>query len=405
MIQTLIYRFLKRRHFWRYANFSEVAELYASRTMRILAQQMIGIFIALYLYEQGYSVTFIAAYMAICFAFRAFVVSYPSAKFVARFGPKHGILAGNLLYIPALIGFSLVPHFGIPALAVFGFFQSISMVIYDLSYMVDFSKVKHADHAGKEIGYMQIFERFTASISPFVGGAIAFLVSPQAMMWLSAVLFATAAIPLLQTREQVHQHQKLSFRGFPWRLARRSVVAETAIGFDNFASLGVWALFLAIVVFTGSGSDVYLKIGFFASITVLTSFLAAWSFGRIIDWRHGGDLLKVATIANAATHLFRPFVSSPVGVAATNISNEIATTGYSMTFLRGIFDTADMSRHRIVYLYLIEVALNVGSMLAALTLLALVTLLPDTVHALQLFFVVAAAYFLIVLGARFHLYR
>jgi len=405
MIQLLIHRLLRRRHFWRYANFSEVAELYASRTMRILAQQMIGLFIALYLYEQGYSVKFIAVYMAISFAFRAFVAAYPSAKFVARFGPKHGILVGNLLYIPALIGFSLVPHYGVPALAVFGFFQGISMVIYDLSYMVDFSKVKHADHAGKEIGYMQILERFTASISPFVGGAIAFLLSPEAMMWFSAILFATAAIPLLRTREPVQQHQKLSFRGFPWHLARRSVVAETAVGFDNFASLGVWALFLAIVVFAGSGSDIYLKIGFFASITVVTSFLAAWSFGRIIDWRHGGDLLKVATIANAATHLFRPFVASAAGVAAANISNEVATTGYTMTFLRGLFDTADLSRHRIAYLYLIEVALNIGDMLAALTLLGLVLLLPDVVHALQLFFVVTAAYFLIVLGTRFRLYR
>jgi len=404
MIQTIIHRLLARRHFWRYATFGEVAELYASRTMRILAQQMIGLFIALYLYEQGYSIVFIAAYMAICFGFRA-IIAYPSAKFVAWFGPKHGILMGNLLYIPALIGFSLVPSFGIPALAVFGFFQSVSMVIYDLSYLVDFSKVKHADHAGKEIGYMQILERFTASISPFVGGAIAFLLSPEIMMWFSALLFATASAPLFRTREPVRSHQKLSFGGFPWRMARRSVVAETAIGFDNFASLGVWALFLAIVVFAGSGSDIYLKIGFFVSVTVLTSFLAAYSFGRIIDWRHGGDLLKIATIANAATHLFRPFVSTPAGVVAANVSNEVATTGYSMAFIRGIFDTADISRHRIVYLYFIEVALNIGAMFAALVLLVLALVLPDITHALQLFFVVTAAYFLIVLGARFHLYR
>jgi MFS family permease len=404
MIQGIIYRLLRRRHFWRYATFSEVAELYASRTMRILAQQMIGLFIALYLYEQHYSVVFIAAYMVLNFGFRA-IMSYPCAKFIARFGPKHGILAGNLLYIPALVGFSLVPHLGVPAIAVFGFFQSISMVIYDMSYLIDFSKVKHAEHAGKELGYMQILERFTASISPFVGGVIAFVISPEAMMWFSALLFALAAIPLLRTREQVHQHQKLSFRGFPWRLVRRSIVAETAVGFDGFASLGVWALFLAIVVFAGSGSEIYLKIGFFASITVLTSFLAAYSFGRIIDWRHGGDLLRVATLANAATHLFRPFVTAPIGVVAANISNEIATTGYTMTFLRGVFDTADVSRHRITYLFLIEMALNVGAMIAALVLLGLVLVMPNVVLALQLFFVITAAYFLIVLRTRFPLYR
>ncbi len=404
MLENLIHRFLLRRHFWRHATFGEIAELYASRTMRIMAQQMIGLFIALYLYEQGYSLIFIACYMAVSFGFRA-LIAYPSAKYIARVGPKHGILTGNLLYIPALVGFSLVPQFGVPAIAVFGLFQGLSMVIYDLSYLIDFSKVKHADHAGKEIGYMQIFERFTTSISPFVGGAIAFLVSPEAMMWFSAILFAFAAVPLLQTKEQVPRGQLLTMRGFPWWLAKRSIISETAVGFDNFASLGVWALFLAIAVFSGSGSEIYLKIGFFASITVVTSFLAAYSFGKIIDWRHGGDLLRVATLANSATHLFRPFVSAPVGVVAANISNEIATTGYAMSFMRGIFDTADLSRHRIMYLFFIEMALNIGGMLAALTLLALLLVIPTTIQALQLFFVITAAYFLIVLRTRFHLYR
>ncbi len=404
MIQSLIHRLLKRRHFWRYASFDEVAELYASRMMRLLAQYMISLFVALYLYQQHYSILFIACYFGIYFGFRA-LVSYPAARFVARFGPKHGILVGNLLYIPALMCFTLVPHYGVIAIALFGLFQSLSMTIYDLSYLVDFSKVKHVLHAGKEIGYMQIFERLTASLSPLIGGAVAFLIAPEATMWLSAILFAAASWPLLRTNEQTRLNQRLEFRGFPWRATWRTIMAETAVGFDAVASNAVWVLFLAVVVFAGSTNDIYLKIGAFASITAVTSFIAAYSFGRIIDWRRGGDLLWVAAIANTATHLFRPFVATPVGVAAANITNEIATTGYSMAFIRGIFDTADNSGHRIVYLFCIEVALNLGAMLGCLTLAALVLLLPDVVLAMQLFFVITGLYFLVLLGARFNLYR
>jgi MFS family permease len=404
MIQSLIHRLLKRRHFWRYATFDEVAELYASRMMRMLAQYMISLFVALYLYQHDYSILFIACYFALSFAFRA-LISYPAARFVARFGPKHGILVGNLLYIPALIAFTLVPHYGVLAIVIFGIFQSLSMNIYDLSYLVDFSKVKHVLHAGKEIGYMQIFERLTASLSPLIGGLVAFLIAPEATMWLSAVLFAVASLPLLRTNEQTRLNQRLEFRGFPWRATWHSIVAETAVGFDTAASNAVWVLFLAVVVFTGSGSDVYLKIGAFASITALTSFIAAYSFGRIIDWRRGSDLLRIAAIANAATHLFRPFVATPAGVAAANITNEIATTGYSMAFMRGMFDTADNSGHRIVYLFCIEVALNLGAMLACLILAVLVLLLPTVTLAMQLFFVVTGLYVLLLLGARFNLYR
>lgn len=400
MLQSFIHRLLARRHFWRYASFDEVAELYASRTMRVIAQYMVSLFVALYLYVHGFSLLFIALYFAAQFALRI-PMSYVAALYAAKYGPKHGILLGNLLYIPALVFFTFVPEYGIYAVIGFGVFQGLSMTMYDLSYLIDFSKVKHVEHAGKEIGFMQIFERIAASLSPFIGGLIAFLFGAEATMWLSAALFAGASWPLLRTAEQTRVGQKLDFRGFPWRATWRSFRAETAVGFDAVASNMVWVLFLTIVLFLGSENDIYLKIGAFASVTVVTSFIAAYSFGRLIDRRRGGDLLRIATVANALTHLFRPFVSTPPAVVATNVTNELATTGYAMAFTRGMFEMADRSGHRIVYLLLIEIALNVGSMLACLVLAGLLVA-TSAVFAMQLFFVVTAAYVLLLRSGRFY---
>ncbi len=404
MLQAFIHRLLERRHFWRYATFDEVAELYASRVMRLLAQYMINLFVALYLFQQGYSILFIAGYFLVSFLSRA-VIAYPTALLVARYGPKHGILAGNLLYIPALVCFTLVPEVGLPAIIGFGIFQALSMVVYDLSFLVDFSKVKHVEHAGKEIGYMQILERLTASLSPLLGGLIAFLIAPEVTMWFSAILFALASWPLLKTAEPVKTNQKLVFKGFPWQHSWRSIRAETAVGWDNFASITIWSLFLAVVVFAGSGDDIYLKVGAFASITVFTSFVAAYMFGRLIDQRRGRDLLRVATIGNALTHVFRAFATTPTSVAGINITNEIATTGYSMAFQRGIFDTADLSGRRIVYMFFIEVALNLGAALGCAVFMLLIFILPTTTLAMQVFFVLTAGYILLLMSGRFQLYR
>jgi len=405
MFQALIHRFLLRRHFWRYANFDEVAELYASRVMRSLALFMINMFVPLYLYKEGYSLLFIVLYFAISFAFRASIV-YFAARFVAKFGPKHGILAGNLFYIPALLIFPLVPEWGILAIVIFGIFQSLSMVTFDLSYMVDFSKVKHVDHAGKEIGYMQILERVTAGLSPLIGGTVAFLISPEATMWLSAVLFAFASVPLFSSKEQVRLNQHLDFKKFPWKDTLRTIRAETAIGFDIVASNFVWVLFIAVVVFASSGKDIYLIIGAFASVTIVTSLFSAYAFGRVIDWRHGGDLLKVASVGNALTHAFRAFVTTPAGIVAANVGNEVATTGYSMAYIRGIFDTADRaSGHRIVYLMFVSIAMNIGALIATLVLAVLLVVSASTHAAFQLFFIIAAAYVLLAMTARFRLYR
>jgi MFS family permease len=407
MFQAFIHRFLLHRHFWRYANFDEIGELYASRMMRLLAVFMINVFVALYLYQQGYSLLFIASFYALSFLFRA-GVTYFAARFVAKFGPKHGILTANLLYIPALIAFPFLATFGLPAIIIFGLFQSLSMVTFDLAYLVDFSKVKHVEHAGKEIGYMQILERLTASLSPLIGGTIAFLIAPEATIWFSAVLFVFASLPLFRTKEQVRLNQKLDFRHFPWRDTWQSIRAETAIGFDAVASNFVWVLFIAVTIFgVSSGDDsVYFLVGAFASITILTSFFSAYAFGRIIDRRHGGDLLNIAAIANAMTHVFRAFVTTPAGIVAANVGNEVATTGYSMAFMRGIFDTADNAKgHRIVYLMLMSAAANVGGFIGSLVFVLILLMNLPLVLSFQMFFVVAAVYVLLAMTARFRLYR
>lgn len=405
MFQSIISRLLRRRHFWRYASFSEIAELYASRVMRLLALRMISLFIALYLYQNGLDLMFIAMYFMIYFIAKVFI-AYFAAKFAAKFGPKHGILLGNLLYIPALVAFTFVPEYGIYAVALFGLFQAWSVTIYDLCYLVDFSKVKHSDHAGKELGFMQIFEKITTALSPLIGGAVAFIFGVEATLWLSAIIFAFASWPLMRSAEQTKTGQKLSFNGFPWRATWRSMVAESAIGFDLVASTTVWILFIALTIFAGSGDDLYLKIGALTSVTFMTSFIAAFVFGRLIDRRRGKDLLIVSTVVNSMTHLLRSFITTPVGVATTNVASETSTTGYSMAFTRGMFDSADRSGNRIAYLLCIEVALNLGGMLACAIFAICLYLFPaSNTISMQVFFGVAAAYTLLIGVANFTLYR
>ena len=94
MVHSFIHMLLKRRHFWRYATFDEVAELYASRVMRLFALAMINIFVSIYLYQQGYGLLFIAIFYACSFLFRISII-YFVARFVAKFGPKHGIQNKN----------------------------------------------------------------------------------------------------------------------------------------------------------------------------------------------------------------------------------------------------------------------------------------------------------------------
>lgn len=394
-----------RRHFWRNATFSEVAELYVSRMLRMAAMYLAGSFMSIYLYQLGYSIATIAFFWAGFYLCKS-LVALPVAKFVAWVGPKHAILVSNILYIPSMVAFALLPEWGTWLLFVSLAFQAVSATMYSIAYLINFSKVKSVEHAGKEIAYMNIFEKVTTGLSPLIGGFIAFIWGPQVVIIIAAILFAAAAAPLFKTGEQVKTGQKLSFRGFPWQLLRGHAFAQLSVGFDVFVSGTVWALYVAIVILglTADNNDVYAITGILVSVVFVVAIIASYTYGRLIDKRRGGDLMKVSVIANTATHLVRPFVQSPVTVAGLNAANELATTGYSLPYTRAMFDNADISGARVTYLGLAEVLSNIGAFVAAL-LLGLFATFASEVVAMKALFFVTAGVVLLVLTARFTLYK
>lgn len=403
MIQQLIHRLFLRRHFWRHATFSEVAELYASRTLRMMAINIASVLMSVFLYQTGYSLVFIAGYWSVYYFLKIFM-AFPAAKYISRFGPKHAILLSNLLYIPAMIIFTFVPTVGLAAIILTGLLQGVSATIYDLGYLVDFSKVKNVEHAGKEIAYMNILEKIAKGLSPLVGGLVAFMAGPEVTMWAAAGLFAVASVPLLQSAEPKKSRNGFVFRGFPWRMAWRSMVAETGVGFDVVASGTVWSLFVAIVILGAHGDAVYAQLGALLSVVMFVAIASSYAYGRLIDRRRGGELLFYSVIADALVHVSRPFVTSVGITVGTNIANEIATTGYTMAFTRGIFDTADLSGFRITYLACVEVMANVGAMLASVLFMVLVYSFGDA-PGMRYFFFAAAIFVLIIAIPKFNLYR
>lgn len=245
MIQKIIHTILLRRHFWRFATFSEIAELYVARLLRVLALHMVNIFIAIFLFNLGFSLVFICLYLCLHYAVKV-PLSFLASLVVARFGPKHSTLYANLLYIPSLIAFTFVasPEH-VSSWIALGFvvlFQSTSSVLYDYSHLVNFSKVKSVKHGGKELGYMQVVEKIASMLSPVIGGLIATLFGSVVVMIVAACLFAVAALPLLRTGEPIRTQQKMRWRGFPWRTSWRSIVGYSGAGFDIVTSGVIWSL-------------------------------------------------------------------------------------------------------------------------------------------------------------------
>lgn len=395
MFKVMINRIFSGRHYWRVVSFDEIAELYTSRLLTIFAVNIVNLFAAVYLYKLGYAVEFIVLFYGVLYLLKV-PFSIVAAKYAAYFGPKHGILLANIVRIPSMVAFLLVPEFGFWAIVAFGVFQQIAATIYDLCYMVDFSKVKNSEHAGKEIGTMQIFDKIARIVSPIVGGVIASVYGPQVTIIVASVMLIVAAVPLFKTIEPTMTRNKLRIAGFPWHLARSSLAAESVIGFDFVASGMTWTLFMTLFVFENYGDATYAALGGLASLGVFIGMIAAWTFGQIVDRHKGGVLLVVGAAANMVVHLFRPFITSAPGVMGINTANEIATSAYVMPLTRVIFDVADSSGYRITYMMFIEMILNLGAALGCFTLYACIMMFGLR-EGMMVMFVAAAFYGLLLL--------
>ena len=395
-------QFSWKSDFWRQANFDEVGILYVSRFLRLLAMNLSSVFILVFLHELGYSFSFLALYLVGFYFFKA-IGAILGGFYIARFGPKHGALLSNLLYIPTLIIISHTAEFGLIAVVVGMILQALSVAIYDLSHDINFSKVKSSRRAGRQLGVMNMIEKIIGGLAPMVGGFLAIWLGPQTVMLISAGVFALAAIPLLATQEPIKTNQKINIIGFPWQNFWHNLVGQIGVGFDA-ASSQIWAVLVPIFIFVGQNS--YGVIGVLSSVAAAIGVLATWIYGRFVDKGQGLKLLQIPVIFKSITLAIRgAFINTPMASVASNLVSEATTTGYHMAYYKGAFDAADRSGSRIVYMMALAVCGNLAAALASGILFGLLQVFHSEEIGLRFFLVVSAIGLLAISLADFPLYR
>lgn len=385
MIKNFIHRLLERRHPWRKVGFNELSELYTSMMFRALALSLVGIFIPIYLYQMGVTLQSIMIFYATIFGIRVFT-DLLMAFVVARYGPKHSMA---LSYAPQALGLSMLVtydkiHWPLWLIALM---LALAAGLFFISYHVDFSKIKHSDHGGKEVGFMTIMEKLGSLLGPITGGIIALLFGVKYSFIAAIVFLVVGMIPLFMTKEPVKTKQKISFRNFKIGKIKYDMISYGMMAVENNTCLVIWPLFVALYAITG---NVYFKVGILASVGVVISVVSARVMGKLIDNKKGLTLFRYSLIANTFTHLLRPLVQNIQQVFVLNLANEAITPGYRMPYFKGWYDhTDDFPGYRIVYISIMESANSIARTFFYF-LLAILTLAYTDKQVLSIAFIIGA---------------
>lgn len=398
MLQKIIHRLLRHRHFWRETSFDELSELYISMMFRGLSLSLTGIFVPVYMLHLGFSLTAILLVMAWYFTFRVIIFDWLAAVITAKLGPKHTMLIGYCCLIVSSLLFLTLPQLHWPVWVLGGVWGA-SAGLFFIPFHVDFSKVKHPEHGGKELGFLTIMERIGSIIGPVVGGIVATIFGAQYIFLVSVILLIIGVFPLFRTGEPVRTNQKLNFNGLHVKDLKRDFISITGLGVENTLSLNLWPMFLGSFVLLGS--SVYAQLGLISSVSFVVSILAAHTIGQLIDNKKGRKLLRTSASINALIHLFRPFVTSLPLALGVNMANEAVTPGYRMPYVKGLYDSADdLPGYRIVYITSMELIASIAKA-SAWWLLAALTLVFSDRTVINIGFVIAASASCVIMTERF----
>ncbi|MCA9332432.1 hypothetical protein KDA00_01015, partial [Candidatus Saccharibacteria bacterium] len=170
---------------------------------------------------------------------------------------------------------------------------------------------------------------------------------------IATILIIVGLIPLFLTREPTKTRQHIRLAGLPIRKLKRDYISVGAFGVENTLSIFLWPTFIGLFILIDN--TVYAKIGLLTTIAIISSILAAYAIGKIIDNKKGRALLRANAVANSGLQLARPFISTYPGAFLVSVANDIVTSGYRMPYQKGWYDAADdLPGYRIVYIASME---------------------------------------------------
>lgn len=350
MLQKFLHIFVRRRHYWRNVGFDELSELYASMMFRSLATSLVAIFIPIYLFQLGHEVWAILFFYAILFMSQLFFTPV-AAVLIARYGPRHTMLLSYLVQSSSLIMLTQLSHHNIP-LEIIATTMGAQLALFFTAFNVNFSKIKHSSHGGKEVSWAYTMQKLGTVLGPVIGGAVAYFFGSEYIFYVALSLFVVASVPLMLSQEPTKLRQKLDISHLPFRSIKYDLISFGALSVEDTVSRTVWPLFVGVVVFT---ENPYIQLGGVASLSVIVSLVVARMIGVLADKKKGRALLRYSAVFNVLIHLYRPFANGFSSVLAVNAANEATTLGYELPYMKGVFDAADEHPgFRIVYISILK---------------------------------------------------
>lgn len=368
-------------------HYTEMNELYISLSMRALAIGVAGLFVPIYLYELGYSLTMIALFYLISSVLR-FVTEFVSAAMISRFGPKHVMIASFVFLMAFFLSLYAIPLSG-AFFYVAAVISSFEMGFFWISSHTQMKFNRSGKSASTQVGMTFVLRKMFGAVGPLFGGVIAALFGVEYILLVAAVVLGCAMYPLLKT-EDMRGNIAFKLRNFkfipPWR---SDAISQLANQFDLTLTMQLWPLYMFLIL------GAFDEIGLILSASIVVGVLLTFYVGKLGDKGFNESMLKVGVALKSIVHLLRVLSQGFFGFLFVNLFSDMSQTLIAGPHTESYYERADDDNDSFNYIVAFSI---ISAFVKTLfwSLILVFTLLFTTMTVFTLGFLLAAAVVLFI---------
>ncbi len=347
--------------------FTELNEIYTVMSLRSFALSMIGIFVPIYLFSNGYGLRQIFAFYLSLY-FIEFLFEYFSARLIIKFGPLH-VVAFSFPFLITyywLLKTLNVYHW---PLFIIVFSCAITLSFFWQAYHYDFSKTKHSNKATSDVSRLYIILAILGTVGPLVGGFVATSYGISTLFTIVITILLVAIIPLLNS-DQSHKQTKFNLKKIKIKNIKRDLISYAGNGMEGATAAVVWPIFVFLIV----GS--YQKVGIVTSAALILTVIITYTVGKKADMSNRHKYIRIGSTLNGIVYFLQTLASTIVHVFVFNLLGSIVGSIKAAPYTSEYYLHADETS-RSEYVFLMESVIDISRVLYFAILFSLTFVFPE----------------------------
>jgi hypothetical protein len=358
---------------------TEMKRLFFTHSLGALGAGLVGVFVPLFLLNQGFSFGEVVLYLFTLQALGVILI-YPAVAILSRYGTNLGIIIGQISTIIYFAMLLTLPHFHWPLITI-AVWWAMDRTFYSSAIHAKFSKSRGHEKTGTQISLFTSAVTVAHGLAPAIGGITASLAGISWVYGMAIGLLLVSLVPMFGAKE-VNKRRVLKPSLINYRKIWRDPVSNAFNGSTSMAEFLLWPMIIFYIVKSYAG------VGILSSLVLVSSIAVALFVGKREETKGERHYLKRGLWLETLTNVFRALASNAFHVFGVNLINGVGRSLYTTPYMTRYYKHAD-EEPRLEYVAIMEFGSLVGAA-AILGAVYVVSLSLEISHALLLGVLLAA---------------